>query len=139
MAERTGRLGRYQLEAAIQSAHAQRVRGGATDWAAVALLYEGLVRLAPATGALVGRAAAAAEAYGAERGWALLQAIPADAVRSYQPYWALAAHLLRRLRRDVEADAACERAAGLCEDSAMRTLLQQDRARRCKGGLTPSG
>ena len=60
--------GRFQLEAAIQSAHAQRAATGTTDWQAIALLYEGLVRMAPTIGALVGRAAAVAEARGAEAG-----------------------------------------------------------------------
>lgn len=115
------RFERFQLEAAIQSVHAQRARTGRTDWEAIALLYEGLVRLAPTIGARVGQAAAITEARGATAGWALLEAIPAEAVASYQPYWALAAHLLRRLGRP--ADAAYERAIGLCEDPAMRAFL----------------
>jgi RNA polymerase sigma-70 factor (ECF subfamily) len=115
------RFGRFQLEAAIQSVHAQRARTGHTDWEAIALLYEGLVRLAPTIGARVGQAAAIAEARGATAGWALLEAIPAEAVASYQPYWALAAHLLRRLGQP--ASAAYERAIGLCEDPAMRAFL----------------
>src|SRR5882672_1877931 len=49
-AERAGRIGRYQLEAAIQSAHAERAWTGRTDWEAIALLYEGLVGLAPGIG-----------------------------------------------------------------------------------------
>jgi predicted RNA polymerase sigma factor len=60
-AERIGCVGRFQLEAAIQSVHARRASTGHTDWRAVALLYEGLVRIAPTTGAVVGRAAAVAE------------------------------------------------------------------------------
>jgi len=88
-------------------------------------LYEGLVRLAPTIGALVGRAAAVAEARDAQTGWTLLQAIPAEAVRSYQPYWALAAHLLGRLHRSAEADEARERAIGLCGDEATRVFLQR--------------
>ena len=39
-------MGRYQLEAAIQSVHAGRAQTGSTDWAQIALLYEGLVRTA---------------------------------------------------------------------------------------------
>ncbi len=123
-AERAGRLGRFQLEAAIQSVHARRAVTGRTDWQAVALLYEGLVRLAPTIGALVGRAAAVAEARSAEAGWALLQAIPPDAVAAYQPYWALAAHLLARLDRP-EAGTAFDRAIGLSEDPAARAYLTQ--------------
>ena len=123
-------LGRFQYEAAIQSAHAQRAWSGRTDWDAIALLYEGLVRVSPTTGALVGRAAAVAEARGAEAGWELAAAIPHDEVSDYQPYWALAAHLLQRLGRSPEAEAACQRAIGLCEDPAMRDYLIERRAGR---------
>lgn len=122
-ASRAGRLGRFQLEAAIQSAHAQRLMTGRTDWGAIALLYEGLVRFAPTVGALVGRAAAVAEAHGPTAGWALLETISSTAVTTYQPYWALAAHLLMRLGRVEEARAAYDRAIGLCEDAATRAFL----------------
>ncbi|HEY9154092.1 MAG TPA: DUF6596 domain-containing protein, partial [Opitutaceae bacterium] len=37
-------MGRYQLEAAIQSIHAHRAISGEIDWSEIALLYEGLVR-----------------------------------------------------------------------------------------------
>src|SRR5262245_25660097 len=124
--------GRFQLEAAIQSVHARRAVTGQTDWETIALLYEGLVRLAPAVGAWVGRAAAAAEARGAATGWALLEAIPPAAVESYQPYWALAAHLLDRMGRSEEAAGAYSRAIGLCEDPAMREFLA-GRARVASG------
>ncbi len=60
-AARIGRAGRFQLEAAIQSVHAERARTGITDWSAIALFYERLVQLSPVLGALVARAAAVAE------------------------------------------------------------------------------
>jgi hypothetical protein len=41
------RAGRFQLEAAIQSAHVERARCAQVDWQAIARLYEGLVRTAP--------------------------------------------------------------------------------------------
>src|SRR5579864_5776350 len=123
LASRAGRIGRFQLEAAIQSVHARRVLTGHTDWEAIALFYEGVVRVAPTIGALVGRAAAIAQARGADAGWALLEAIPAQTVVSYQPYWALAAHLLTRMQRMTEAKAARDRAIGLCEDPTMREFL----------------
>lgn len=44
-------LGRFQLEAAIQSAHCDRARTGALDRATVARLYQGLVAIAPTAGA----------------------------------------------------------------------------------------
>lgn len=124
-ASQVGRMGRFQLEAAIQSLHVQRAWTGRTEWDKIALLYEGLVRMAPTIGVLVGRAASVAEAYGADRGWALLKAIPAEEVKSYQPYWALAAHLLARLQKKEEALAAYSRAIGLSTDPSIREFLQQ--------------
>lgn len=127
-AEKANRIGHFQLEAAIQSAHTRRAITGKTDWEEIALLYEGLIRLAPTTGALVGRAAAVAEARGASVGWALLENIPVESVRAYQPYWALAAHLLASLERDEAARVAYERAIGLCENHAMRNFLTRKMA-----------
>lgn len=122
-AESVGRVGRFQLEAAIQSVHAGRAVSGKTDWDAIALLYEGLVTIAPTIGAMVGRAAAVAEVQGADAGWKLLSLIPAEAVKSYQPYWATAAHLQKQMGRVDEALDAYSRAIGLCEDPAMRDFL----------------
>lgn len=124
-AERAGRIGRFQLEAAIQSLHAQRSSRGRVDWNAIAWLYEGLAQLFPTIGGLVGRAAAVAEARGALEGHALLMRLPPEAVQTYQPYWALAAHLLCRLDRIDEAAEAYRRAIGLCEDAAMRAFLSR--------------
>lgn len=115
--------GRFQLEAAIQSVHAQRAVTGRTDWEAIAVLYEGLIRLAPTIGARVGHAAALAEARGAEAGLAALDALPPGAVITYQPYWALSAHVLTRLGRSGEAAKAYARAVGLSEDPAVRRFL----------------
>lgn len=125
-ASRAKRFGRFQFEAAIQSVHALRARTGKTNWETIVLLYEGLVNLSPTVGARVGHSAAVAEAKGPESGWTLLQAISPKEVADYQPYWALAAHLLRRMKRLPEAEAAYNRAIGLCEDNAMREFLAQE-------------
>ena len=87
-AARFRRIGRYQLEAAIQSIHAGRAQTGSTDWKQIALLYEGLVRIAPGIGSLVGRAVALAQAGTPADGFAALEKISADRVVNYQPYWA---------------------------------------------------
>ncbi|MDQ2839712.1 MAG: RNA polymerase subunit sigma-70 [Acidobacteriota bacterium] len=121
------RLGRFQLEAAIQSVHTQRAITGETDWAAIAVMYEALALIAPTIGALIGRAAAVGEAHGARAGWTQLQAIPSETVKSYQPYWALAAHLLKGMGRCGEANTAYDRAIGLCEDGAVRDFLMRGR------------
>ncbi|MEE3719441.1 DUF6596 domain-containing protein [Tumidithrix elongata RA019] len=116
-------MGRFQIEAAIQSVHAQRAVTQRIDWDALALLYEGLIRLSPTLGALVSHAAAIAEAKGLAQGLTLLEALPIESVKNYQPYWALKAHLLKRLGRKSEALKAYNLAIGLTEDAAIREFL----------------
>jgi RNA polymerase sigma-70 factor (ECF subfamily) len=128
-ASRARRFGRFQFEAAIQSAHAQRARTGTTDWEAIALLYEGLVSFSPTIGARASHSAAVAEAKGPENGWRLLETISPDEVVDYQPYWALAAHLHTQMRRSADAAVAYRRAIGLCEDPAMREFLRRQMQR----------
>lgn len=124
-ASQAGGIGHFQLMAAIQSVHAQRLWTGRTEWEAIAQLYEGLIRTHPTLGALVGRAAAVAEAYGTERGIELLEAISPAEVVNYQPYWALAGHLYKRMHRTEEARSAYSRAIGLCTDVSVRQFLSR--------------
>ncbi|HEX6810683.1 MAG TPA: DUF6596 domain-containing protein [Planctomycetota bacterium] len=121
-AARSGRPGRFQLEAAIQSVHAERAVSGRTEWPAIAALYTGLVHVAPTLGALVGRAAAVAEVDGPAAALLRLDEIEPAAVDGYQPYWAVRAHVLQRLG-DVRAREAFDRAIGLAEDPALRAFL----------------
>jgi len=122
-----GRTGRFQLEAAIQSVHAERARSGRTEWTAVVLFYEQLIRISPTLGTRTGYAAAVAEANGPEAGLAVLDGIDPDDVSVYQPYWAVRAHLLQRLGKTPEAGDAFDRAIGLAEDPAVRQFLLQRR------------
>jgi len=122
-----GRTGRFQLEAAIQSVHAERARSVAIQWNAITMFYEQLVRISPTLGPRTGYAAAVAEAKGPEAGLAVLDAIDLESVSGYQPYWAVRAHLLQRLARTSEAADAFDRAIGLAEDPAVRQFLLQRR------------
>jgi RNA polymerase sigma-70 factor (ECF subfamily) len=119
------RMGRYQLEAAIQSIHATRAQTGRIDWKEIALLYEGLVRIAPGIGSLVGRAVAVAQAGEPTAGLVALEQIPPDQTSDYQPYWAARGHLLQLLYRKDEAREAYNRAASLTDDPALREYLFQ--------------
>jgi RNA polymerase sigma-70 factor (ECF subfamily) len=116
-------MGRYQLEAAIQSIHANRARTSRTNWKEIALLYEGLARIAPGIGSLVGRAVALAQAGEVAAGLAALEELPSDRVVNYQPYWAARGHLLQLLERTDEACQSFTRAAGLTDDPALRRYL----------------
>jgi RNA polymerase sigma-70 factor (ECF subfamily) len=122
-----GRMGRFQLEAAIQSVHAERARSGKTQWNAVMMFYEQLIRISPTLGTRTGYAAAVAEAKGAEAALAALDTIAPDDVSAYQPYWAVRAHVLQQLGKRPEAVDAFDRAIGLTEDPAVRQFLLQRR------------
>jgi predicted RNA polymerase sigma factor len=128
LVSRLGRIGRFQLEAAIQSVHAERARSGRTEWPAIVLFYEQLMRISPTLGTRTAYAAAVAEAKGAEAGLAILEAIDPEDVSGYQPYWAVRAHLLQRLGRRQEASEAFDRGIGLSEDPAVRQFLLQRRS-----------
>lgn len=115
------RPGPLQLEAAIQAAHAQRAFTGVTPWAEIEQLYR---QLTPTIGARVGHAVARAEATGdPSAALAMLDAIPAESVVRYQPWWVARGHLLGRLGRVAEAATATERAIGLTENPAVRAFL----------------
>jgi predicted RNA polymerase sigma factor len=127
-ASRTNRIGRYQLEAALQSAHVEGARTGSVSWAAVVSLYDALVRLTSSPVAFINRALAVAELHGPDAGLAALEAAGADRrVDSYQPYWAARANLLGRTGSHDAARHAYQLAIGLESDPAVREYLR----RRC--------
>ncbi|PRY70002.1 RNA polymerase sigma-70 factor (ECF subfamily) [Glaciihabitans tibetensis] len=123
-AHRLGQTGRFQLEAAVQSAHCDRRRSGRTDWAAVGALSRELVRVAPTLGARVALASTMAETDGAAAALDYLDRQP-DA-NEFQPAWATRADLLARLGRLAPAAAAYQRAIALTADPAVRRALQRE-------------
>jgi RNA polymerase sigma-70 factor (ECF subfamily) len=118
-------IGRYQLEAAVQSAHAERRVRGVTNWSAVLQLYDALSALTGSPVVAVNRALALAETQGVA---AALAALPDPVVdprlRDYQPYWATRAELLARAGAAREAGSAYEIAIGLENDEAVRRFLR---------------
>ena len=124
-----GDIGRYQLEAAVQSAHVVRRRSGRPDWAAIERLYDALSALTGSPVVAINRAIAVAETRGASAGLAALDAIADDArLAEYQPYWAARAGLLAHTGAVDEADRAYELAIGLESDPVVRSFLQERRA-----------
>jgi RNA polymerase sigma-70 factor (ECF subfamily) len=111
-----GVVGPYQLQAAIQSIHNRRAATGSTDWRAISALYDGLLRLAPSTGAAVARASAHLHAFGPDAGEHALEMIDPAALEHYQPYWVTRAEIAL-VRGDLDAAAAAmSRAIELSDD-----------------------
>ncbi|MEO1780067.1 MAG: DUF6596 domain-containing protein [Pseudomonadota bacterium] len=121
-------MGRFQLEAAIQSVHAARSVTGKTDWRAVSQLYAGLLKLHPTIGAAVGQAAAVAEDAGPVEGLKLLDQIDFADLDRYQPAHAVRAQCLAQLDRVAEAAEAYAKAISLCTDLPSRRWLETKRA-----------
>jgi RNA polymerase sigma-70 factor (ECF subfamily) len=117
--------GRFQLEAAIQSVHAQRARTGDIHWPAITALYQALLQHTPALGARIGHAIALSKSSNPAAGFEALEALPHENLQQHQPYWAARAHLLAELGNKAEARVAYQRAIGLSQDPAIRTYLQQ--------------
>jgi len=135
----SGPPGRYQIEAAVQSAHAMRRRTGSIDWLAIERLYDALCELTGSPVAALNRAVALAETRGAAAGLAVLDALAGDArMADYQPHWAARAELLARSGAIAAAAQAYEQAIGLEREPAVRRYLQQRAAalaeRSLRGG-----
>ena len=125
-----GRIGRFQLEAAVQSVHAARRTKGRTDWKAILGLYDGLLELTGSPVVAVNRAVVLSETAGPEAGLAALDEFARDTrLVGYQPYWAARADLLARLGRRATADTAYAQAILLEPDTAVRGFLERRRAR----------
>lgn len=117
------RPGRFQTEAAIQSAHLAPAYGRPIDWHAIVALYDALLGFAPTVAAQVARVAAVGAAHGADAGLAAADRLDGAAVATYQPWWALRAHLLAARGHVPAAREAYARAAGLTEGEAARAFL----------------
>ena len=131
-AGRCGSGGRYELEAAVQSAHAVRRRTGKADWAAIEQLYDAQCALTGSPVAALNRAVALAETRGPVAGLKALNALADDMrLAEYQPYWAARAELLTRTGAFDAALSAYQQAIGLERDPAVRRFLQQ-RAALCR-------
>jgi RNA polymerase sigma-70 factor (ECF subfamily) len=122
-------IGRFQLEAALQSAHAHRCITGRKNWAEVVQLYDALATITDSPVVAINRALAIAELHGPEAAGEALQDIAADErITQYQPYWAARAELLSKTGAYDEAREAYEMAIGLEREPAVRAFLQRRQA-----------
>jgi predicted RNA polymerase sigma factor len=124
-ASEMGSIGRYQLEAALQSAHVMRKRTGTDNWMEIVQLYDALLAISGSPVVAINRALAVAETEGAEAALQELNAVEEDSrMAEYQPYWAARAELLAKAGSREEARKAYEMAIGLERDPSVRRFLQ---------------
>jgi predicted RNA polymerase sigma factor len=119
-------IGRYQLEAAIQSAHITRRRTGIANWKSIAQLYDALLALSSSPVVAINRALIIAEIQGPSDALKALKQIEDDPrLVSYQPYWAARAVLFSQIGAHPQAHEAYDIAIGLERDPAVRRFLQR--------------
>lgn len=120
-----GPSGRYQIEAAIQSAHVARLMRGIPTWPAIIALYDHLLMLTASPVVSLNRALAIGERDGPEAALTEIETLGGDKrMRDYQPYWAARGHVLVELDRRQEAREALTLAIGLSPDEAVRAYLR---------------
>ncbi|MFT3874125.1 MAG: sigma factor [Nocardioides sp.] len=117
----------YELQAAIQSAHATSPTADETPWPLIAGLYDALIAETPSMGAQVARAVAIARATGNEAGLAVLDTLPqhSPAISTFQAFHAARGALLRDTGETEAARAALQRAYDLCTDLPSRNYLRR--------------
>lgn len=126
LANAGGPSGRYQLEAAIQSAHVARRLTGAATWPAVVALYDHLHALTASPVVALNRAVALSETEGPAAAWTALEEVARDKrMADYQPYWAARGHLAQATGRKDDAHEALTVAMGLSTDPAIRSYLRE--------------
>jgi RNA polymerase sigma-70 factor (ECF subfamily) len=121
----TGRVGPYQIQAAIAALHDEARDAASTDWLQIAALYLVLVRLDPSPVVRLNHAVAVAMADGPAVGLALMDGLADEGSLAGYPYLpAGRADLLRRLGRQSEAAAAYREALTLTANRAERSFLE---------------
>jgi RNA polymerase sigma-70 factor (ECF subfamily) len=116
---RRNQPGPYQLQAAINAVHSDPPP---TDWHQIVALYDLLLALTPTPVVALNRAVAIAETDGPRAALALVDELD---LGTYHLFHAVRADLLRRLRRDTEADEAYQAAIALAENATERDFLQR--------------
>ena len=133
-----GAMGRYQLEAAVQSAHVYRRRTGDANWDAVLHIYDELLAVTGSPVVAINRALAMAELEGASAGLGAMPDHVCDTrLAEYQPYWAARAELLAKTGALGEARDAYEIAIGLERDPAVRDFLERRRSAVIRDQVRP--
>ena len=121
-----GRVGNYQLQAAIAAVHAEAKTADETDWPQIVALYQELMRINSSPIVALNYAAAVAMSAGWAAGLALMdEANAGKKLEHYSLYHAARADLLRRLNRLQEATAAYKQALALTTNRVEQQYLKR--------------
>jgi RNA polymerase sigma-70 factor (ECF subfamily) len=121
-----GRIGGYQLQAAIAAVHAEANIAAETDWPQIAALYKELMQINQSPVVALNHAAAVAMSEGFEEGLALVEGAGATGkLDNYYLFHAARADLLRRLDRLQEATMAYTRALSLTTNPIERRYIHR--------------
>ena len=121
-----GRVGNYQLQAAIAAVHAEAKTADETDWPQIVALYQELMRINSSPIVALNYAAAVAMSAGWAAGLALMdEANAGKKLEHYYLYHAARADLLRRLNRLQEATAAYKQALALTTNRVEQQYLKR--------------
>ena len=130
---RLGRVGAYQIQAAVAAVHAEAETAEQTDWPQIVALYKELMKISSSPIVALNHAAAVAMTEGAETGLSLIDEIGAkDNLEQYYLFHASRADLLRRLNRAGEAEAAYARALELTTNRVEQEFIRR-RIRAVRG------
>jgi RNA polymerase sigma-70 factor (ECF subfamily) len=129
---RRRRLGRFQLQAAIQALHCAAPRYEQTDWGAIVRFYDRLLAVLPTPVVALNRAVAVAETDGPQAGLRLLDDLARD-LAGYHLLHASRGSMLERLGRRDEAAEAYGRAAALARTDADIAFLARRHAELTSG------
>jgi RNA polymerase sigma-70 factor (ECF subfamily) len=123
---RMGRIGPYQLQAAIAALHGEAESPEATDWPQIAALYGELARIHPSPVVQLNGAVAIGMSEGPRRGLALIDELGAvGELDRYHLFHAARADMLRRLGSFEAAADAYRRALALMANSVERAYLER--------------
>jgi RNA polymerase sigma-70 factor, ECF subfamily len=132
---RRGRVGPYQLQAAIAAVHAEARAAKDTDWRQIVALYTELRMMNPSPVVALNHAAAVAMSEGCGEGLRLAEAAGAEGkLDRYYFFHAARADLLRRLERTKEAQAAYKRALELTTNKVEQRYIHRRLQETAKTG-----
>ncbi|PYT03816.1 MAG: RNA polymerase subunit sigma-24, partial [Acidobacteria bacterium] len=121
-----GRVGNYQIQAAIAAVHAEATMAEETDWPQIVALYRELMRINSSPIVALNHAAALAMSEGFEKGLLLMdEANVGRKLDNYYLYHAGRADLLRRLHRFDQAVIAYRRALALTTNHVEQKYIRK--------------